>query len=137
MMRAKRGNFFSVPPTGRDKKYICPLYREGPQDVLGGLFSKQTKFDKGEGGPISQFLVGRIGWMTSSNVYQSMYAYTVKCTSTFVYKLKLTDFLWYRDIGWYRDTRTGIIVAMTKSSFRTRPGVYSLSVAYLIFLRDN
>jgi len=61
MTRAKRTNFFSVPPTGRDNKYICPPHTEGPQDVLGGLFLKQTKFDKVEGGPKSQFLVGRLG----------------------------------------------------------------------------
>jgi len=66
--------------------------------------------------------------MTPNNVNESMYAYTIKCTSTFVYKLKLTDFLWYRDIGWYRDTRTGIIVAMTKSSI----GTILECIAYII-----
>jgi len=30
----KRANFCSVPPTRRDKKYICPLQREGPKYVF-------------------------------------------------------------------------------------------------------
>jgi len=62
--------------------------------------------------------------------------------STFFYKLKLTDILWYRDFGWYRDTRTGrpTVVAMTKSSrpIGTRlEFIDPLSAAYLICLRDN
>jgi len=38
----------------------------------------------------------------------------------FFHKLRLTDFLWYRDISWYRDTSTGIVVAVTKRGIGTR-----------------
>jgi len=215
--RVKRANFFSVPPTGRVKKYICPPHREGPKyffffrnstshaslkdvrsnggggtnvddhrrrtgkgwgegsgirrtstnakvkkklcqkrkkkalqrlpppttftdcrivlrvnvqnaeyfvflafrmfmcdtnrtSVIGGggggcrvgLFSKQTKFDKGGRG--SKKSVFNNVNKSPNNVNKSIYSYTIKCMSTFFYKLKLTDSLWYRDIGWYRDT---------------------------------
>jgi len=41
----------------------------------------------------------------------------------FFYKLKSTEFLWYGNISWHRDTRTGTIVAMTKSGIGTTFGL--------------
>jgi len=83
-------------------------------------FQNKRSWTKEEKGPKSQFLVGLLWWMTPNDVNKSMYAYTIKCRSTFFLKLRLTDFSWYRDISWYRDTSTGIVVAMTKSGVGTK-----------------
>jgi len=57
MKLAKQANFFSIPPTGKDKKYICPPHRDGPQYVFGGgtLFKTDEVRQGGRGSKKSVF----------------------------------------------------------------------------------